>query len=169
MNAVSVRDYSFDRALSVCFSGHREDKLPWGRNERDPRCISLKKALEAEIIAAYDSGARYFLSGMASGFDTYAAEAVLKLAKDRPDMRLISVYPFGLARDGRRRSIESRAYAVVSVCESYVPSCYMKRNEFLVDHASRIICGFSGDMRSGTGSTLLRAVRSGLVTVTIGI
>ncbi len=169
MAPLSVREYNVDRGVSVCFSGHRAERLPWRYNERDPRCLLLKQRIEVEIILSYRLGYRYFLSGMATGFDTYAAEAVIKLAAEYPGLRLVAVYPYGAAPDARRARIESRAYAVVSVCESYVPSCFMKRNEFMVEHSSRIICGFSGDMRSGTGSTLLRAVRAGLDAVTIGL
>lgn len=169
MAALCVRDHAIDRGVTVCFSGHRAERLPWRYNERDPRCTLLKQRIEEEILLSYRLGYRFFLSGMATGFDTYAAEAVIKLAAEYPDMRLVAVYPYGAAPDARRAKIESRAYAVVSVCESYVPSCFKKRNEFMVDNSSRLICGFSGDMRSGTGSTLLRAVRAGLDTVTIGL
>ena len=142
------------------------EKLPWGADEKDPRCAEFKQKLEREIIRAYEDGARFFLSGMADGFDTYAAEAVIKLSRKRPDMRLIAVYPYGRASDARRKRIESRAWRVVSLREKYVPSCYMERNAFLVEHSSRLICGFSGDMLSGTGSTIRRA-RSKQLDITI--
>ena len=36
------------REQSCCFTGHRPDKLPWGENESDPRCLALKRRLEEE-------------------------------------------------------------------------------------------------------------------------
>ena len=33
------------REKTVCFSGHRPEKLPWGDNERDERCVALKAAI----------------------------------------------------------------------------------------------------------------------------
>ena len=33
------------RQMSVCFSGYRPEKLPWGGDESDPRCAVLKKRL----------------------------------------------------------------------------------------------------------------------------
>ena len=38
-----------DREYSCCFTGHRPMKLPWGMNEDDPRCVSLKQELDARI------------------------------------------------------------------------------------------------------------------------
>ena len=40
-----------ERTLTCCFSGHRPDKLPWGLNERDPRCAALKLSLTRELEA----------------------------------------------------------------------------------------------------------------------
>ena len=55
--------------------------------------------------------------------------------------------------------IAERAYRVVCVCDEYSSSCYSMRNSFLVEHSVLLICGFSGDMRSGTASTMRRARR----------
>ena len=34
-----------DRATTCCFTGHRPNKLPWGEDERAPRCLALKARL----------------------------------------------------------------------------------------------------------------------------
>ena len=41
-----------DREHTCCFTGHRPDKLPWGTDERDPRCTALKRRLTDAIAAA---------------------------------------------------------------------------------------------------------------------
>ena len=40
-----------EREKTCCFTGHRPDKLPWGTDESDPRCLALKARLEAEAAA----------------------------------------------------------------------------------------------------------------------
>lgn len=30
-------------STTVCFTGHRSQKLPWGYNEEDERCVNMKK------------------------------------------------------------------------------------------------------------------------------
>ena len=162
MRRTAKEEYAIDPALSVSFTGHRPEKLPWGYNEADEACEALKARLETEIIRAYDSGTRYFLSGMADGFDIYAAEAVLRLARKMPDMRLVAVFPFGTGDTPRKKRIARLAFKVVSLHESYVSCCYMERNAFLTEHAARLICCFSGDEASGTAATMRMARRRGL-------
>ena len=40
------------RDISCCFTGHRPEKLPWGGDERDPRCLEIKDKLAASVEAA---------------------------------------------------------------------------------------------------------------------
>ena len=149
---VDKREYDIDREKSVCFSGHRPEKLPWGDDERDEACKLFKSRIEREILKAYEAGCRYFLSGMAEGFDTYAAEAVVKLGRgDSP----------------RKRKLAEKAAVCVSISEGYAPSCYMERNYFLVRHSSRAIVGYAGETASGTGATLRMALREGLEVIMI--
>ena len=67
------------RQESCCFTGHRPAKLPWGYNERDPRCVRLKERIADAVLLAYQEGYRHFLCGMAQGCDLYFCEAVLAL------------------------------------------------------------------------------------------
>ena len=69
------------RQESCCFTGHRPAKLPWGYNERDPRCVRLKKRIADAVLLAYQEGYRHFLCGMAQGCDLYFCEAVLALRR----------------------------------------------------------------------------------------
>ena len=77
-----------DRANICCFTGHRPDKLPWGRREEDPRCLALKARLGDALEALYLRDVRHFICGMAQGSDFYFAEAVLALRRRRPDVTL---------------------------------------------------------------------------------
>ncbi len=76
------------REQSCCFTGHRPDKLPWGENESDPRCLALKRRLEGELTQVYNRGYRHFICGMARGCDLYFCEAVLELRSRRPGITL---------------------------------------------------------------------------------
>jgi hypothetical protein len=70
------------KAQICCFTGHRPDKLPWGEQESDPRCVRIKGELSAALERAYALGYRHFISGMARGGDLYFAEAVLKMRRE---------------------------------------------------------------------------------------
>ena len=149
------------RELCAAFTGHRPRSLPWHYNEADPRCVSLKERLMREVLLAYAKGVKYFLSGMAEGVDTYAAEAVLKAKEILPDIELIAVFPYGLGSSARQRRIAARAYAVISICPEHVAGCMMARNRFLAEHSSRMICVFNGEYKSGTAATMRMASEAG--------
>ena len=57
------------RSLCCSFTGHRPEKLPWGDQEEDPRCLELKDKLATSVETAYEAGYRHFLCGMARGAD----------------------------------------------------------------------------------------------------
>ena len=42
--------------ISCSFSGHRPEKLPWGDNERDERCLTLKASIREMVEKAYADG-----------------------------------------------------------------------------------------------------------------
>ena len=50
-----------DPAVTCCFSGHRPARLPWGRNEADPRCLALKARLDQ---ALEEAGVRFDIVGL---------------------------------------------------------------------------------------------------------
>ena len=81
------------REVTCCFTGHRPEKLPWGSNESDPRCVQLKERLRAAVEQAYADGFRHFICGMARGADFYFAEAVLRLREERQDVTLEAAIP----------------------------------------------------------------------------
>ena len=56
-----------ENMTSCCFTGHRPEKLPWGADERDPRCVKLKEELACHLEGLYLAGIRRFICGMARG------------------------------------------------------------------------------------------------------
>lgn len=166
---IGKKEYDLPRELSVGFTGHREDKLPWGADESDERAAVFKKKLEREIVKAYKQGARYFLSGMADGVDLIAAETVLRLSAVCPGMELVAVFPFGTGDTARKINAAERAIRTVSLHESYFTGCFTERNRFLADHCVRMICGYGGDPSTGTGQTIKMALKAGIDVVIINV
>ena len=164
-----------DRAHSCCFTGHRPMKLPWGMNERDPRCTALKLELAARLEGIYALGYRHFLCGMALGCDMYFAEAVLALREVHGDVTLEAAIPFGdqpgrwdEAQRRRYNSLIDRADKVTVLQIGYTSDCMMQRNRYMVDRSSLLLACFDG-RPGGTMNTILYAERSGVKTVIIEV
>ena len=164
-----------DRAHSCCFTGHRPMKLPWGMNERDPRCTALKLELAARLEAIYALGYRHFLCGMAIGCDMYFAEAVLALRDVHGDVTLEAAIPFG-DQPGRWDEAQRRRYnSLIDLADKvtvlqigYTSDCMMQRNRYMVDRSSLLLACFDG-RPGGTMNTILYAERSGVKTVIIEV
>ena len=163
------------RETTCCFTGHRPEKLPWGTDEGDPRCLELKARLDRAVEEAYDAGMRHFLCGMARGADFYFCEAVLKLKRARPDVTLEAAIPWEeqAARWGERD--RDRYFDLVRRCDretmvqrQYSKGCALRRDRYMVDRSARLIAVYSG-MLGGTMYTLTYAMRQGLETVILDV
>lgn len=159
------------RQMTVCFSGYRPEKLPWGYDECDPRCAQLKQRLRRAVCAACDDGFRHFICGMARGVDTYCAEIVLSLRPQYPDLTLEAAIPCPSQCGGWTPDQQARWHAIVDRCDfetvvqdRYGPGCMQRRNRYMVDHAARLIAVFDGQ-DGGTRRTVEYALRSGLEVV----
>ena len=159
------------RAKTCCFTGHRPEKLPWGSDESDSRCLALKERLDRAVEAAYDAGMRHFICGMARGADFYFCESVLRLKKERPGITLEAAIPWEeqAARWGERD--RDRYFDLVRRCDRetmvqrhYDKGCALRRDRYMVDRSARIIAVYGG-LLGGTMYTLTYAMRQGLETV----
>ncbi len=146
---------------SCAFTGHRPKKFPWGYDEADVRCVALKKAFTEQIAKLVDAGYTDFLSGMAEGTDTWAALAVLALKKENPALKLHCVLPcegqadrWSASAQEIYFSILEKADSVVYVSREYSKDCMLKRNRYLVDHASCLLAVYNGERRGGTAMTV---------------
>lgn len=156
---------------SCCFTGHRPDKLPWGTQEKDPRCLRLKEALDQAVERAYQAGSRHFMCGMARGGDLYFAEAVLSLRERRDGVTLEGVRPCESQADSWPAEERIRYQAILDRCDfetliqhNYDRFCMMRRNRYMVDRAARIIAIYNGEPKGGTAQTLAYALRKKLET-----
>lgn len=149
------------RKHSVCFTGHRPEKL---RQPED----KIIKALETAIKEAIANGKTTFISGMARGVDIWAAEIVRRLRNEGQDIKLICAVPYNgfecAWNDGwkqRYNNILAAADLVHFVCPGYSKDCFQVRNEWMVEHSSLVIAVFNGQP-SGTRNTLDYAKRKGV-------
>lgn len=85
---------------SCCFTGHRPAKLPWGMDETDARCLRLKAQIADALEAAYQSGYRHFICGMALGCDLYFCEAALALRAQYPGVTVEAALPCPTQTEG---------------------------------------------------------------------
>ncbi len=154
------------RSNYCCFTGHRPQKLR--RSEQE-----IKADLEQAILQATADGYTTFITGMAYGVDIWAGQIVVRLREQNPALHLIAAVPFPGFED--RWSAEwKKAYAtlleqadiVKYICPRYNAGAYQRRNEWMVDHASRVIAVFNGEP-SGTKNTIDYAKTKGMAIINI--
>lgn len=149
-----MKDYT------CCFTGHRtlpKDKLS-----------DISACLEHIIIKYINEGYLYFGTGGALGFDTLAAETILKLKDKYPFIKLILVLPCLSQTKGwnetdikRYNYIKTQADKIVYTSKEYTNDCMFKRNRYLVNHSSLCIC-YLYKNKGGTAYTVSYAKRKRL-------
>lgn len=148
--------------MKTCaFAGHRPQNLFWKFNEAAPECLILKQILNQQINNLAANGFTDFLSGMALGTDTWAAEFVLNLRKKIPRLKLHCVLPcktqaekWSVSSRKRYQIILEQADSVIYTSRNYHPKCMLERNRFMIDKAELLLAVYNGQARSGTGAAL---------------
>ncbi len=81
--------------MSIAFTGYRPEKIALSSGNPDIEG-EIRAALRVALAAMYRKGYRTFLSGMAQGFDLWAAEETLAMAAEPAfgEMELVAVVPF---------------------------------------------------------------------------
>ncbi len=154
------------REKTLCFTGHRPEKLP-GNGDNSGEIKIIKSILYKEIVVAADEGYDTFITGMQRGIDLWAGEIVLSLAASRP-LKIVAALPYRGIGDNFKGAdkwtfgrIMSAASETVILSDEYTRACMQQRNRFMVDNSSRLIAVI-GNTRSGTGQTLRYAQSCGL-------
>ena len=154
------------RLHRCCFTGHRPEKLR--RTERE-----IRNDLEREIRKAVHDGLNVFISGMARGIDINAAEIVLQIRSEGYPVRLICASPYPGFEQSWNQNWQARYGAVMAaadlvryICPRYSRECFQTRNEWMVNHSSRVIAVFNG-RPSGTKNTIDYALRQGVPVIQI--
>ncbi|MCE5188150.1 MAG: DUF1273 domain-containing protein [Eubacteriales bacterium] len=158
----------FDRARGCCFTGHRPNALPDLGAERKPGMRVLTALLDRAVMQAVSDGYTEFYAGGALGFDTLAAEAVLRMQANDPSISLHLALPGHDQTNGwdanqlaRYNAILLGAAEVWYAAEHCSPSSMQRRNRYLVDHANRCVA-YLRRMKGGTLYTVNYALDSKL-------
>ena len=150
---------------SVCFTGHRNLK-----SSTQELSVLLYKYLE-KIITKLEVTDLY--AGGSIGWDTLAAQTVLRLREIYPQIKLHLILPCSNEEQTAGWSVEQRKefYHILSLAdnveytsEHYFNGCMKARNVRLVELAN--VCCISywnvNNFRSGTGQTVRMAQNKGL-------
>ena len=158
-----------NREKTVCFTGHRSEKLPKGDALERLR-QRLADEIDKAIADVYDT----FLFGGAYGFDLMAAEEVIKrkslINLQNPQLiRLWAIIPFeeqairfSVADHERYYEIMPKCDEVITLNTRYSSQCYAQRNQYMVDRSNRVICCWNGQSVSGTAQTVRMAQKQSL-------
>lgn len=149
------------RRYRCCFTGHRPEKLSC--NE-----AAIKVKLSHAIDQAIQDGFVTFITGMARGVHIWAAELLLERRAVTPSLHLICALPYsGFERrwspqwQTRYQAILQQVDLIKTICPSYSMAAFQQRNEWMVDHSSRLIAIYNGSP-GGTRNTIEYAKRKKL-------
>lgn len=141
---------------SCCVTGHRD--IPTNK------LVYVMGELEKEILQAVEDGYTHFISGFAEGTDLLFASIVVRLIENNPALSLEAAIPYR----SRLNTTNELFYKMISACkivgvhsEKYSPNCFMKRNQFMVSQAQRVIAVYDGRERGGTFYTIQYARKQG--------
>ena len=163
-----VRISNVPRSRRVAFTGYRPQKMPFGFDESDPRCIDFKKRLHDTIESLIWQGYQHFISGGAMGMDMFAAETVLELKKKYPEILLEMVSPFDAQAakwapqyQSRHDRLLDQADMVTATGHEYTKSAMFIRNKYLVNNADILLAAYDGQP-GGTQMTVKYAQQMGI-------
>lgn len=146
---------NIDKAKTVAFSGHRHINSD---------VSILRKELTYTLRELYYSGYTTFITGGAVGFDLLAAEVVLELQQEFPDIQLFCAVPYAghhryFSDEYKERYIHiaDKATSNIILSPHYYDGCFFRRNDCMIEHCSLLIAYYNQSFRSGTGYTVRRA------------
>ena len=160
-------------AKSAAFTGYRISKLPFEVTEENVN--KLKETIKNTVKELYSEGFCFFYSGMCNGVDIWAAEAVLEVKNEIPDISLICAVPFEGHSDKLKgkelqqyNEILSKAYRTDvlkgRVMYKELARAFNERNKYMVDnsHALIAVCNGENMTPGGTANTVKMAKKKGI-------
>lgn len=173
MNLISADDFYCDEKTTCCFTGHRNKDLPFKGDSGKAGMKHLASMLQLKIEEAIHDGYDTFISGMAEGTDLLCAEIVrnLKMRGQYPNIDLVCAIPYKEQKEEfshpiyiyRYSLLLKRAKNVIILSQKENKDRYKIRNQFMVDHSSKIIGVYKPKPHgSGTLQTINMAKRKGI-------
>jgi len=157
----------FNADETVCFTGHRPERLPVDAGEQ----LRMMDRLGDAIEAAIQRGKVNFVSGCMSGWDTLAAEQVIRLREKYPQIQCILILPFENdyfnnknwtpAWEARFMEVFKEADYKTSLSVKAYRGIYFERDRVIVDMSSEVIAYYDGGA-GGTKYTIEYAVKKHL-------
>ena len=158
---------NIDIEHACCFTGHRPERLE-NITEQE-----VKKWLRTKIEEAVNDGYTDFISGMQRGVDIWAAEEVLKLREKNANIHLFAASAFKGMQNSWEESWKMRYVKIMNSADGKVyvsdkpgRAAFFKRNEWLVDHSSRVLAVYTG-APGGTKETINYALKNGREVISI--
>ena len=152
-----------DRSQTLFFTGHRDMYRAEG---------SDAFALLLETVRSFiDKGYKYFITGGALGFDTMAAECVLKLKSEGAPIMLPCMNQtekWSYWEQNKYKRIMRAADRTLYVSEEYSRECMFKRDRAMADASSACIA-YCNKSRGGTAYTVNYALGKGISVVNLAL
>lgn len=146
-------ELTVSRMDTVCFTGHRPEKMTQGEEQ-------VRSALRKGIDRALKWKYTIFITGMAQGVDLWAADEILALRKDRPEIRLVCAIPYEGFADkwdhdwkAKYEAVKTAADEVYYICQRDMRGAPVVRDKWMVDHSSLVIAFYNGE-KGGTKTTV---------------
>ena len=146
---------------ACCFAGPRPQSLPLGFDEENAGCLRLKQVLKEQAVYLIEAlGVTHFISGVDLGVGQFAAEIVLDLKRDYPEITLECVIPcedqaakWTIAQRDRYFSIVERCDKETLLQRHYTKDCIKKKKEYMVKQSNYVLAVWNGKP-GGAGNIL---------------
>lgn len=146
-----------------CFTGHRNQKLPWLADKNNPYSVALRSAIRDKILKKIDEGFTYFISGMALGVDMICADLVLELRHNHPEIKLECALPCEEQTKFWPKEQVDLYMNIIEKCDyinvisyRYNRACIHQRNQYMVQKSDCLIAIWNGT-EGGTKNTIMLA------------
>ena len=149
------------------FTGYRPAKMPFGYDEDCKPALDFKKRLRETIEILILQGYGHMISGGAQGMDIIAAETVIDLRRDYPDVTLEMAIPFAGQADrwsadrrARWQHCIDEADMITLLSREFTKGCLFARNRYMVIQADLLLACYDGK-EGGTRHCIEFAKQSG--------
>lgn len=106
----------------------------------------IKEMLRQKVEYAIENGCIRFLSGFADGTDLLFASIISDKKNQYPDIRLEAAIPYRgrlKTKNSDFQTLLKYCDQITVACEEYIPSCYMRRNRYMVDESQLVIAVYA--------------------------